>query len=243
MTDTSQKKRRKPPKQQPPKVEEFPCEFCSRVFTTELRLVKHVCEQKRRYLQRDDKPVKIAFLAYQRFYQRSMRRNPPEYDKFAKSQLYTAFVRFGRHVIDLNAVNPMGFVDFLLNIEAPIDRWSSPVLYGTYIRELNKNETPLEAIERNFMLMQQWSVESGEDWRDFFRKIEPPRAALWIVSGRISPWVLLTASSAGDLMGRMSAAQLQMVEQAVDVGFWRIKLTRHQDEVELIRTLLEENGI
>lgn len=226
------------------KPEFFYCEFCKQDFINERRLINHLCEQKRRYLQRDDKAVKLGFLAYDRFYQRSMgRRKPQTYESFAKSTLYSGFVRFGKHLIDINALNLIGFIDFLLRIEAPIDKWISTILYATYVRELNKTEPALDALERNFMLMQEWAVSTGAEWFDFFRKVEPALATLWISSGRISPWVLFTASSAHDLLARFSPEQTGLVEKAIDPEFWRLKLERHQQEVEVIRSMLAENGI
>ena len=53
------------------------------------------------------------------------RKKPQTYENFMKSPLYGAFVRFGKHLIDLNALNPIGFIDFLLRIEAPIDKWAT----------------------------------------------------------------------------------------------------------------------
>jgi hypothetical protein len=203
-----------------------------------------MCEQKRRHMQRDEKPVKLAFIAYQAFFQRSMRQKaPPTYASFAKSTLYLAFVRFGRHVLDLNAVNPLAFIDFLLRMEAPIDKWMSPTLYSTYIRELNKNETPLDALARNFILMQQWATENGSDWRSFFRRIDVPLAALWIANGRISPWVLFIATSAHDLMQRFNPEQVALIEHSIDPEFWRLKIERHHVDVEMIREVLAEHGI
>lgn len=204
----------------------------------------HVCEQKRRFLQRDEKPIKLGFMAYQQFFMRSMRhREPPTYEKFAKSTLYLAFVRFGRHIVDLNAVNPLGFVDFLLRLEAPIDRWISPTLYETYIRELNKNETPLDALERSFGVMQNWASETGEDWHNFFRLIDVPLAALYIANGRISPWVLFIATTAHDLMQRFNPEQEALVDRCIDADFWRLKIQRHRTDVETIREVLAEHGI
>jgi len=222
----------------------FACEFCKVTLSTERLLINHVCEQKRRHLQRDDKSVKLAFFIYQHFYQVAMkRRQPPNYEQFAHSQFYTDFIRFARYLIDLGAISPRHFVDFLLRVEAPIARWTNPVMYATYIRELNKNETPDQAIERSFMLMEQWSVESGEDWRDFFRKLPPPQATLWIINGKISPWLLFTASSAPALMARLNTEQAAMVDQAIDTTYWRAKLARHQPIVDAFRTTLAENGI
>lgn len=222
----------------------FACEFCKKEFTTESRLINHLCEPKRRYLQRDDKPVKLGFIAYDRFYQKSMgRKKSQTYESFMKSTLYGAFVRFGKHLIDLNALNPIGFIDFLLRIEAPIDKWTTQNLYATYVRELNKIEPPIDALTRNFMLMQEWSISSGHEWFDFFRKVEPPLAAFWISNGRISPWILFTASSAHDLLIRCSPEQSMLIDKAIDAKFWQLKLERHQQEVDEIRAILAENGI
>jgi len=220
------------------------CEFCKASFAKEDTLLTHVCEKKRRFLQREEKPVKLGFLAFQRFYQRGMgRAKPPSIEVFERSNFYIAFVKFGRWLHENSALNPLGYVDFLLRTEVPIDKWQNPALYETYVRELNKGETPVEALERNIMLMQQWSVETGEHWTDFFRKVAPPLAALWIRSGRISPWVLFTAPSARDLLGRLSPEQTAMVEQAIDPHFWRIKLARHAEEVAQIRAVLAEAGV
>jgi hypothetical protein len=188
--------------------------------------------------------VRLAFIAYQQFYRRAMaHKQQPTYETFARSKLYTAFVAFGRHVVDLNAVNPLGFIDFLLRIEAPIDTWTKQAVYQTYIRELNRNETPLDALERSFSLMQQWAHETNNDWRAFFSLLETPLAVLWITTGRISPWVLFIASSAHRLMTRLTRDQIILVEQTIDPEFWRLKIERHQKDVDTIRDILEESGI
>jgi hypothetical protein len=245
MTESSQSKL--PPRKAKVKAKpksNFSCNFCKRGFVREDSLLVHVCEQKRRFLQRDEKPNKLGFMAYQQFFMRSMRhREPPSYEKFAKSTLYLAFVRFGRHMMELNAVNPLGFVDFLLRLEAPIDRWISPTLYETYIRELNKNETPLDALERSFSVMQHWASDTGEKWQDFFRLIDVPLAALYIANGRISPWVLFIATTAHDLMQRFNPEQEALIDRCVDADFWRLKIQRHRADVETIREVLAEHGI
>lgn len=193
-------------------------------------------------MQKDDKPVRLAFTAYERFCKLAM-NNTTTYEKFAKSTLYTAFVKFGRHLVDLNPINPLGFIDFLIRGEIKIDKWTSFNLYSTYVRELNKNEPPLDAIERNFMLMEEWSISSDEPWNDFFRKVAPSQAALWIVNGRISPWLLFTASSAFELLQRFTPEQNEMMEKSIDTAFWKLKIERHKDEVNTLRAMLAQNGI
>lgn len=212
---------------------ELRCQFCKQVFRTERRLVNHLCEPKRRHLQRDDKAVHLGFLAYQQFYLRSMgSKRPPTYAHFAASDLYAAFVRFGKHLIDLNAINPPAFVEFLLRTQAKIDQWTSQRLYDIYIREMTRTETLKEAIDRSKKLIQQWAQDNGTNWQDYFRIIEPAHAVLLIKAGRISPWILFTASSAHALMERMTPEQMRLMEATIDADYWRIKIERHRQEVE-----------
>jgi hypothetical protein len=220
----------------------FVCEFCKTKLSSETFLVKHMCEQKRRWLHRDDRVEKLAFVVYHHFYSRTMRTLPTQ-QSFVHSKLYLAFVRFARHLISVEAVNPLGFVDFLLHVELPIDKWTHLEIYARYIRELNKNETPLEALARNFKLMEQWANASADDWRNFFRHIAPAQATQWIIGGRISPWLLCTAASADDLLCRLSPEQQRLVNRAIDVEYWQAKIARHHDSVEVIRITLAEHGI
>ena len=106
-----------------------------------------------------------------------------------------------------------------------------------------KVKTPDSAIERNFMLMQQWSRETGEDWRDFFRKVQPTLATLWIKAGRISPWVLYTAPSASSLFERMSAEQVAIIHKVIDPVFWNKRLESELETVRTICEILEEVGL
>jgi hypothetical protein len=203
-----------------------------------------MCEQKRRWLDQDTKHVKLGFSVFKRFHDANYRgRKEKTFDDFMKSQFYAAFTRFGRYLLNLNAINPKGFIEFLIRTEVKLDRWESPLVYETYIRELNKKETPEAAIERNFLLMQQWANDTGEPWVDFFRKISPALATQWIRSGRISPWILFTASSATDLFSRLSEEQLGLVQQNIDPDFWGVKLRRAQEDVDFIRSALDDAGL
>ena len=47
----------------------FKCPYCGKEFTRERTLQVHMCEPKRRYLQKDEKWVVNAFMVFQRFYQ------------------------------------------------------------------------------------------------------------------------------------------------------------------------------
>ncbi len=244
MSVTPAKSRRRNAKA-PAEPEGFACEFCKRSFSRESAFLVHMCGQKQRFLDRDLPHVRLAFAVYQRFYQLSYgakRATAKSYEDFARSPYYAAFVRFGRYVRSMNVVAWEAFVDYLIRGAVKLDRWESPVIYEAYIRDLNRRESADAAIERNILLMQQWSIDTGEAWVDFFRKVPTTLATQWIRSGRISPWVLYTAPSATDLFSRMSDEQLTLIESYIDPSFWKAKLDRHIDDVESIKAILKEAG-
>lgn len=232
---------RKPAKKAAP---EHKCEFCSSAFARESTLMSHVCEQRRRHLDRNEQNVKLGFWVYQRFYKRNYRNiRERTFEDFRKSSVYLAFCKFGRYLLDINAVNVNAFIDFILDGGIPVDQWTNSVVYETYLRELNKKETPEAALERNFLLMQQWADHNSAEWTDFFRQIAPPLATLWIRTGRISPWVLYTASSAAELFARMTDEQMSLVEAAIEPKFWMKKLEAEAAQVAIIREELDAAGL
>jgi hypothetical protein len=231
-------------KAEEPKAHDLVCSFCAKKFVHEGKFLKHTCEQKRRFLDQDERHVKLGFWAYARFYEVAYAgKKVQTYALFSKSSFYNAFVKFGRHVLDINAISPQQFVDFLIKGKVPVDSWCSQVVYDTYVRELAKRESADAALERNFLLMQQWAMETDEEWTNFFRKVPTPLAVMQIRSGRISPWVLYTAPSGIDLLARFTPEQMGLVTQAIDPDFWSVKLAQHTDEVEAIRSTLEEAGL
>jgi len=43
------------------------CNYCSKSFKKESTLAVHLCEQKRRHMQKDEKHVQLGFRSYQLF--------------------------------------------------------------------------------------------------------------------------------------------------------------------------------
>lgn len=234
-----QKKKRAPKSAKP----EHKCEFCKKDFARESTLLAHACEKKKRWLNKDEKYVRMGFMAYKKFYDISYRgAKTVDYLAFMNSSHYTSFVKFGRYLLDIQVINAEAFIEFLLKANIPMKNWERDIVYEQYVRELNKRESAETAFERNVLLMQQWEMDTGEPWYDFFRKINANVAVQYIRSGRLSPWVLYTASSAPDLFERFNEEQFRLIEQYVDPRFWKRKLDEQPDDVRFIRDLLDEAG-
>ena len=82
----------------------YKCEYCGASFTREKTLAVHMCEQKRRHLQKSEKRVQLGFYAFNQFYRLSANsKKDKTYEDFCKSPYYNAFVKFGSFI---NNVKP-----------------------------------------------------------------------------------------------------------------------------------------
>ena len=112
----------------------FVCEYCKKSFVRETSLEVHMCEPKRRRLNRDDPGVRIGFQAYIKFYEQAQgSAKLKTYEDFCESSYYLAFTKFGRYCVDVKVINPTQFMNWLLKNQKKIDRWTSDAFYTEYL--------------------------------------------------------------------------------------------------------------
>jgi len=225
----------------------FVCEFCKRGFVKELTLIDHSCEKKRRWFSKDEPHVRFGFIAWNRFYELNSFGKKNEYrnnfQNFINSRYYASFVKFGKHMVDLNVIEPAKFIEYILKNNLPIDKWTHDVVYEQYVRDLISGETPESALERTVLLMKDWSIVQSEPWYDFFRKINTNQAIAWIKTGRISPWLLYNSESAVEFFERCTPEQVDMIKKYAPPHYWKIKINKNKDSCNFIKQTLKESGV
>lgn len=196
-------------------------------------------------MDRDSRQTRAGLVYYNAYFKLTCptMKKPKTVEDFIKSKVYNNFVSFAKYVEEINAIQPNDFLRFLVKNNIHIDRWEQSVVYELYVRELNKKESPLAAVERHLLLAQQWSIKTENEPKDFFRYITVENAVLWIRSGRISPWVLFNCQSASDLISRMSEEQINLVNTYLDPHFWSIKIEMNRKDADIIRDVLTEFGM
>jgi hypothetical protein len=223
---------------------EFTCTFCAKVFKREKAFAAHVCRQKRRFFEKDTKAARLALHAFVHFHEVHYRgRIPPTHDKFMQSTLYDAFLDFGKYILDIDAIDPRSYIDYMVRSGIPIDRWCRDAEYEKYVANLTAKESPDRAFERSIILMEEWAVSQKARWQDFFREVSPGLAVRWLISGRISPWVMLNCSTGQALLGRLTDEQMTLIKPAINVRFWNGKFSRHTEAVADIQSTLESEGL
>jgi hypothetical protein len=210
----------------------------------EKTLVAHMCERKRRALQRDEKRVQAGYMAFNRFWQLTQRANKIKtYDEFADSSYYNAFVKFGSFLNNVNPLYPEKFVDWVIKSGVKLDHWCRDELYEKYLFETIKSEPVESAVQRSLQTMMEWADENRAVFAHYFNYVSLNRAVHDILNGHISPWIILNTQSGYKMINMMSDEQLNMIAPAFDVPYWQRKFKDQPADVALVKEICKEVGI
>ena len=222
----------------------YPCVHCGKSFMKDKTLVAHMCERKRRALQKDEKRVQAGFMAFNRFWQLTQNnKKPKSYDNFADSSYYNAFVKFGGFVNNVNPLYPTKFIDFVIKSGVKLDHWCRDELYEQYLFEMLKVEPVESAVQRTLQTMMEWGDEHNANFAHYFNYVSLNKAVYDIVNGKISCWVLLNCVSGKDMAGKMNDEQLAMIAPAFDIKYWLKKFKEFPADVALVKEILTEAGV
>ena len=222
----------------------YKCEHCSKLFAKEKTLVVHVCEQKRRFMSKNEKHVQAGLLTYQKFYDLTQKgKNSKTFDEFASSPYYTAFVKFGSFLINTAPIYPERFIEFVVRSGVKLDHWCRDELYDTYLQELIKIEPADGAIQRTLSTMIDWGEKNNAEWEHYFAYVNLNRATHDIKEGLISPWVVLNTRAGKEMLQRMNDEQLDIIGSIIDPQYWLRKFKSLPADVELVKDIIKEAKI
>ncbi|NBP00736.1 MAG: hypothetical protein EBU90_11515 [Proteobacteria bacterium] len=210
----------------------------------EKTLVAHMCERKRRALQRDEKRVQAGFMAYNRFYKLTQNaKKNKTYDEFCDSGYYNAFVKFGSFINNVDPLYPDKFIDYVIKSGVKLDHWCRDELYEAYLLDMLKVEPVESATQRTLTTMMEWADANDSKFQHYFEYVNLNRAVQDILNGKISPWIILNCNSGKKMMANMNDDQLSLISAVVDVPYWFKKFKEYPADVALIQEICKETGI
>jgi hypothetical protein len=224
------------------KIEEtkFGCEFCNRAFVRESTMLKHICEYKHRWLDRDRRSNQVGFQSFVQFYQKhSASRKTKTYEEFIKSPYYTAFVKFGSYCLEINAVNVPRLVDYYLKENIKLDNWTSDTNYAKFLADYLQTENPIDAVGRSMQFCDELAAQENIQPNDYFRYGNRNKICSAIYSGRISPWVLYQSQSGVKMLDELTPDQVRMIYDYINPVEWAAKFSKDNENVELVKQVLD----
>jgi hypothetical protein len=222
---------------------EYTCRYCEKSFRKESSLAVHLCEQKRRYQEQTETGVQLGLQAYLRFYEITQGSAKfKSFDDFAKSPYYKAFVKFGRHIQQIRAVNPARFIEWVIQQNKKIDQWCQEKIYLEYLHEYITKENVKDAVSRALEEALRWHELTGHPAQDFLRYGNGNSVCVAIINGRISPWVLYNTNSGNEFLTSINQHQLSMIWPVINADVWQKKFQDYVADAEYVRTVLEKEG-
>jgi hypothetical protein len=210
----------------------------------EKTLYAHMCENKRRAMQKDEKRVQAGFLVFNRFFRLTQgAKKDKTYEDFTKSPYYNAFVKFGSFINNVAPLYPDKFIDYVIKSGVKIDHWCRDELYETYLYETIKTEPVESAVQRSLQTMMEWGDHSQAQFNHYFNYVNFNRAVHDIKDGKISPWLMLNCKSGKDMLQNFNDDQLSMIAPAFDLPYWLKKFKQVPADVALVKEICKEAGI
>lgn len=201
------------------------CKYCQRSFAKEATLAVHVCEPKRRWQAKDDKWVQLGFQAYLRFFAYTQpTAHAKSYEEFSESPYYTAFVKFGRYMMNVKCINTVAFIDWVIKNNKKLDKWATDKTYEDFLKHWIKHENHLDAINRTIETTQEWATTHDSIFNHYFAYAQHSRVVHDLARGRISPWCMYCSKSGQAFLSSLGEADLASVYEYIDPDFWGQKI-------------------
>ena len=222
----------------------YVCKYCGTGYTREKTLAAHMCEKKRRALQKDERRVRLGFYAFNQFYKLSAgAKKDKTYEEFCKSPYYNAFVKFGSFLNNVKPLYPEKYIDYVVTSGVKLDHWCREDMYEKYAINLIRKEGVETALERSVMTMMEWAEENNSVWNHYFKYISLNRAVWHIKDGKISPWLVLNCKSGKEMLGKFNDEQLGMIYSITDPKHWAVRFQRQPSDVALVKEVAKESNL
>ena len=225
------------------KAEVFGCEFCNREFLRKSTVVKHLCENKQRWLNKDLQGNRLGFQSWLQFYKKNTAgKKNKTYEEFIRSAYYTAFVKFGTYCVNVNVINVSRYADWLLKNQISIDTWTKDTNYTKFLIEYLRVEDPLDAIARSIETTIALAKLDGIQSKDSLRYGNKNKICYAITTGKISPWMLYQSDSGVQFLSTLRDDQQKMIMDYINPEQWALKFNRDPANVKQVKELLNAGG-
>jgi len=221
----------------------YSCEFCKRSFLRESTVLKHICEYKHRWMDKDKQGNRLGFQSWIEFYKKnSTSKKQKTYEEFIRSAYYIAFVKFGSYCIDVNVLNVSRYIDWLLKNQIKIDSWCQDSNYTKFLVEYLRIEDPMDAIARSIETTINMATVERVLSKDYLRYGNSNKICYAITTGKLSPWILYHSASGKEFLDKLDESQIKMVIDYLNPELWAIKFKREPEKVDEVKSLLTLAG-
>jgi hypothetical protein len=194
-------------------------------------------------MEKDEAGVRLGFQAYIKFYELTQgSAKLKTFDDFADSSYYKAFVKFGRYCVDVKAINPARFTEWVLKQNKKLDHWAKDSVYTEYLQDYLKIENVNDALARAIEFSIDWGEKNNANPEDCLRYGNSNAMSYAVSAGRISPWIIYASDSGQRFLAELDSTQVAMIWNIIDADFWMRKFKDYPADYEYAKEMLQKAG-
>ncbi len=223
----------------------YRCTFCDKDFTRKSWYERHMCEKKRRFLDKNNIVIIRAHRLFNHWQKRlKLQRRGKEktMEEYIKSPYYKLFVRLTEFTDRVYVVSHFKYLDWLIDRRIPEVNWfddSGMQEYQDYIR---LSENPESQAKDTCAHIRSWCEDHDIAVHDFFTSITPGQALNMIRSNELCPWVLFGYKPSMDsLMSRIEGEVLYTLDDHINVHYWLNKIDQDSGSVNRVTAYCDDN--
>jgi hypothetical protein len=202
-----------------------------------------MCEQRRRYLQKDTLHGRYGFQAYLSIQNRCFGNVKKTEEDFRKSEFYIACIKWGRFILDVNCMNPTQYLLWLQKLNVPIDTWTNEVVYAAWLQDVVYSENPWDGVDRSVQTILDWAEETKEEPGNYFNKAGGAKVLFDVQRAKISAWCIYCSVSGQKWISNLPKSDLEIIWSMINPERWEIKFKKYPAIKEQISEICNEVGL
>ena len=218
----------------------YHCEYCGNFFRREKTLINHACEPRRRWLNKDHQNSRLAFMAFDTFFQKMVPNQKRDFQAFIKSPYYNGFIKWADFVIANDVGMSKQYLNYLIENTVPLDKWDKDFILEKFIKSFILKEDPESAVIRTIEFLGKWSEYNQKHIADFFVEEQSNKIILQFRLGKLSPWFLFISDVAQKWFDSLNEDQLMAMHKFIDPKIWRRKIALYNKEVKVLKLILKD---
>lgn len=222
--------------------EKFECGFCHKVFSSEKTQVIHICEQRRRFQQKDTIFSRYGFQVFLEIQKFSCNNNVTE-DQYRHSNFYLICQKIGRFVVDVNCPNVQEYYKWLQKNNIPIDKWNNDIAYSSWLSERLFKENFWIAFERSMNTMMDWAEENNTEYSKYFLDAGGARILFDVQRGKVSGLIVYACNSGKEWLKNLFPSDLELVWPMVNSNNLASKIQKDKITFDEICNVCNEAGL
>ena len=215
----------------------FRCIHCQKAFQRKAWYDKHECEAKKRFENRHDIAVILAYKIYNHWNKRNgfNRRREETMEQFEKSFLYKTFVALARWARENAVISTFLYVDYLTEKSVPERDWMDEKTLAAYRAWIRDHENPMLQVRLTVDAIRQFCELRKMDPQTFFSSVTVADALRMVENRELMPWVLLGyETSVCELVSRFDDTRLAKLDELINTNYWLARINEQTDVTEAV---------